>query len=924
MNSSSTVNPLQPANPFQPAFESPEAEHTACPFWFWNGDMEPSEIIRQIGLMVDKGIRGFVIHARVGLSVPYLSEMWFERCELTLSEAARHGMKVWLYDEDNWPSGYAGGRVLERDPSFIGQNLGLVRHYLRGGERWQPAAHAGTGERFAFACRIESVNILPPDPLHFQGKSDLGLPWSDLSGHEHVYATTPPLVLDSAAEWIAPDGDWCVMELTQQPTNWIAAYSNHAYTDLMNDKAMDAFIEATHEQYFQRFSAYFGSTILGFFVDEPGLYNNFWDRNVASLSWTHDFAEQFMQRRGYDLRSQLPALWENLGHLTETLRVDYWQTVSDLLDERFFSKLALWCEVHGVQLTGHLEWEEWMFTMTRHSASPFRALSPFHVPGVDKIDEVTDKLSEKLVASVAHINGQARVLSETFALTGWKLAPPYMKRIVDQQYVRGINWLSCHGFYYSTDDFRKRECPPSEFFQNPWWDHSQPLWSYVARLSAALSQGQHVAPVALYYPTEHAWATITPDAPVPSPMAGIWEPWQLPDPQHPTQRSDLSMIHTGLHLLETQWDFDLLDHAALEGATVEGGKLTVGNESFGGVVLPAMDAIHASTLHQLFALAESGGTVVFVNRLPDRILIGDAPDAWVDLRARLSSLSAPALIPVGLGKIGFVPTGVAALAPLLETALRPDVRLTIHPEDDRWLSTLENRNGIQREARIKPLRHTIKYHRRHHDSFDLYFVTNESAESFGAHLELRGGARVELWNPKTGVKSPLPSQAIGDDRVRLELHFGAWESHLLALTSAAPNAPVKATLETRQLELHDWRLELAGQSFDGALRSWAALGLSSFSGIGVYTTSFDWAGNGDQSIWLDLGVVLETARVTLNGTTLEPQVWQPYRAEISSYMRAGRNELQIEVANTNANAFEGRERPSGLLGPVWISSSGES
>ena len=70
--------------------------------------------------MFEKGIRSFVIHARVGLTVPYLSETWFDRCGLALDEAAGRGMKVWLYDEDNWPSGYAGGRVLARNPHADG------------------------------------------------------------------------------------------------------------------------------------------------------------------------------------------------------------------------------------------------------------------------------------------------------------------------------------------------------------------------------------------------------------------------------------------------------------------------------------------------------------------------------------------------------------------------------------------------------------------------------------------------------------------------------------------------------------------------------------------------------------------------------------------------------------------------------------
>ena len=79
--------------------------------------------------------------------------------------------------------------------------------------------------------------------------------------------------------------------------------------------------------------------------------------------------------------------------------------------------------------------------------------------------------------------------------------------------------------------------------------------------------------------------------------------------------------------------------------------------------------------------------------------------------------------------------------------------------------------------------------------------------------------------------------------------------------------------------------------------------------------------NGDHD-WIRVDLVAgQKVTITLNGVTLTPLVWEPYRVDVSACLQVGRNELRIEVANTNANAFEGRERPSGLLGPVWIVSS---
>jgi len=926
-------------NPFLSAFKAPEPEHTACPFWFWNGDLEPDEIIRQIGLMFDKGIRSFVIHARVGLTVAYLSETWFDRCELALEEAKRRGMKVWLYDEDNWPSGYAGGRVLARNADYVAQHLALERHYLSEGETLQLLLEHPEQVRAVLACRIEQVEALPANPLDFWKSPETSPPWSDTQHFKHHYSEETPLTLEPVLEtalephekileWTAGAGHWCVMVFRQRPTSWRAAYSDQPYVDLLNGEATAAFIEETHQRYWDRFAHLFGSTILGFFVDEPGFYNNFWTTDLGTLTWTHDLALEFERRRGYSLLPCLPSLWEAVGERHTQVRLDYWKTVAELLEERFFGKLAQWCEGRGVMLTGHLHYEEWLFTMTRNSVSPFSALRPFHVPGLDKIDEVTDKLVEKLIASVAHAHGRPRVLSETFALTGWKLAPPYMKQILDYQFVRGVNWISFHGFYYSIEGFRKNDCPPSEFFQNPWWVHSGPMWDYVARLSATLSQGQHVASVALYYPSEQAQATMTPLVPAAMPPTNAWETWQLPQPELPIQRTDISMIHTGLHLLETQWDFDLLDHAALEAGSVQGGKLTVANESFRIVVLPELDVIHATTLQRLLALAEGGGTVIFVNRLPvtvlegsvleDNLLQDNLLEEWNGLYEQLSSLTRPGFIPFGQGNIGFVPEGIEAMAPLLETLEQPDLKLEIEGEDNRWLSTLENRNGMFREARIKPLRHAVKYHRRHSEGLDLYFVTNESGESFRASLELRGDGGVEIWCPRTGVRSALHSESAGENRVRVALEFNPWQSHLLMLSPEPPVAAVPVASVVRQLELKEWRLELPGETFEGPLRSWATLGYASFSGTALYSAHFEWNPASFPSVWLDLGLVLETARVTLNGVRLEPLVWSPYRVEISRELRVGRNELEIEVANTNANALEKRERPSGLLGPVWL------
>ena len=83
------------------------------PFWSWNDKLEPDELRRQIGAMQDAGMGGFFMHARGGLETEYLSEDWFRAVEASVDEAKKRGMQAWCYDENGWPSGFAGGKHQE-------------------------------------------------------------------------------------------------------------------------------------------------------------------------------------------------------------------------------------------------------------------------------------------------------------------------------------------------------------------------------------------------------------------------------------------------------------------------------------------------------------------------------------------------------------------------------------------------------------------------------------------------------------------------------------------------------------------------------------------------------------------------------------------------------------------------------------------
>ena len=87
--------------------------YRALPFWSWNDRLDVENLIGQIHWMHDNGIGGYFMHARSGLQTEYLSEEWMKCIESCADEGLKLGMKSWVYDENGWPSGFVGGKLLD-------------------------------------------------------------------------------------------------------------------------------------------------------------------------------------------------------------------------------------------------------------------------------------------------------------------------------------------------------------------------------------------------------------------------------------------------------------------------------------------------------------------------------------------------------------------------------------------------------------------------------------------------------------------------------------------------------------------------------------------------------------------------------------------------------------------------------------------
>jgi len=104
-------------------FRNPPSQYRSAPFWSWNDRLSDEELVRQIRAFHRVGIGGFFMHSRVGLLTPYLSREWMARIATCVREAERLGMKAWLYDEDSYPSGFAGGFVPSLGAAYRAKSL---------------------------------------------------------------------------------------------------------------------------------------------------------------------------------------------------------------------------------------------------------------------------------------------------------------------------------------------------------------------------------------------------------------------------------------------------------------------------------------------------------------------------------------------------------------------------------------------------------------------------------------------------------------------------------------------------------------------------------------------------------------------------------------------------------------------------------
>ena len=863
-------------------FADPPGEFRPVPFWFWNGDMREDEIDRQLREMKDKGVYEAFIHARKYLEVPYLSETWFDRVGFTLDKAAEYGMRMWLYDEDNWPSGYAGGRVMQADPNCRAKGL----------------------ERVVVPIEGKSSVSLPEGKLVYVLATDGDGESFDLTGN----------VRDGKLKWTPPPGSWQINFFMERYGSHKGAYSEEYYTDLIDPNTATNFIRITHDEYYKRFKEHFDKkTIAGIFTDEPGSFINTWGMDDAMSTWTDDFHVQFKAKKGYDLRPHLISIWEDIGDY-KRVRADYFDVFSTLFRDRYFKPIMDWCLEQGIKSIGHILVEEELWYNARFVGDFFRSMQHLTIPGIDEITQMRedpDVITAKLGSSASHVFGRDRLMSETFGCYDWRLSLAQMKWVTDWQYARGVNLLIPHAFYYSIEGERKNECPPSEFYQNIWWKYFKLYADYVGRISYLNSLGHHVADVAIYYPITSVWAEITP--------TDITKPLEIG-----ARFKEVSTL-----LLANQRDFDYLNDDAIKSATISDGKLLIEGEAYRAFIIPAATVMAVDVTSKLADFCRSGGMLIVYGDLPQQAVISGTDE---ELAGVFNSLIEDS----GSGRFIRVTSAKSTLAAL--EPIKADVILDPPHTTMNYLHRRMGNTDIYFLANRLPetLVLVANFHCAAIPSFwnaedGTTTPVAEYSQSYGytaIPLELPGyGSKYIVFEDVEDrphvIGTNLPDVIEATEKVvrarvrRAGVYYAdvAMGDIVTRRVTTVPSMPPVIDLKTGW----SFKREEDSESMPTELGSWTDHGFADYSGSATYSIDFDLSADYlNRPIMLDLGTVRESAEVWVNGKLAGIRIWYPYTVDIGPMAAEGTNRIEVVVTNTLQNRFANEPHPSGLLGPVRI------
>lgn len=590
-------------------FQTPPASYRIKPFWFWNGEMTKEEIRYQIKEMAEKGLGGMFICARQGMTVPYLSEEWFELVKYACKEAENQGLEAWLYDEYPYPSGMSGGEVLLEHPEAEHMVLHHKRLDVSGGEMVEQDLG---WNRILFARAY---------PVNQKGQTDwnneLNLEsWVGNLQMEKIYQQTgltkynnkrfftygPSKILKGRLPELE-EGSWRIEIYSEGKLGDFKYYGG--FFDPCNKEAVQTFLDTTHERYKRAVGEQFGITVHGMFSDEVGL--------LSPIPWSKLLPKEFEKRHGYSILECLPALHDRTVEHALKIRYDLYETAHELFRSSYHKQVADWCRENKLLYATEVP-------SMRHSTQRFS-----DIPGGDTAHEKLGKSLEwiydeylpnyrsnaKAVSSLARQLGKKYAMIESFHSVGWTMTLQDAKWMIDRLGSSGINLYNFHAFYYTIQDITKHDAPPSQFLQNPYWKYYRKLADYVGRMGVMITGTEAETEIAVLDPVASLWTSLG------DPFHGFSYQGESEEERILCDTIRNQWVEICKTILFHQMDYDHLDGELLREAEIRDGKILLGKAAYSVVLVPPCLCMEAATRERLIEFASQGGCVIGIEQLPE-------------------------------------------------------------------------------------------------------------------------------------------------------------------------------------------------------------------------------------------------------------------------------------------------------------------
>ena len=560
-------------------FKNPTSEYRCTPFWAWNCDLKGEELLKEIDFMKEMGMGGFHMHTRVGMSTTYLSDDYMALAKLCNEKAKKEEMLCWLYDEDKWPSGFAGGYVTKNE------------EYRNKFILFTPISNEECGKLNAVKGASAAVGRAEGGILI--GKYDVVL-------DEEGYMTSYRMVNEGDA---IIGRAWYAYMQTPAPNPW---FNFGTYVDTLSKPALDEFIRVTHERYKEVLGDDFGKSVPAIFTDEPqhtpkGNFHNAHDTRDICIPYTADFEDTYRAEYGVSFIETLPEVFWDIKGQAQTARYRYHNHVADRFVGAFGDNIGKWCQDNGIMLTGHMMAEPSLCSQTVWCSEVMRSLRNFGLPGIDMLCDSREFTTTKQAASTAHQYGRPGVMSELYGVTNWDFDFRGHKLQGDWQAALGVTVRVPHLYWVNMKGEAKRDYPASIGHQSSWYNEYSFIEDHFARVNTLMTRGKPYVRIGVVHPIESLWMEFGAN--------------DVTGKMKNTLENEFSNITNWL--VRNNLDFDYLCEANLPEQyepTDKGFK--AGHMTYDVVVVPGCRNIRRTTLEYLKEFASKGGKL---------ILIGDAP-----------------------------------------------------------------------------------------------------------------------------------------------------------------------------------------------------------------------------------------------------------------------------------------------------------